>query len=309
MATSEIVIWNKALGKLGDEVVTASDTSLKQYQYCDRFYDSARDEVMVSHLWNEAMTRVILLEDTTRPSFGYDVRFAVPSDALRIVSVDDSLGADQRNNASGVHPWEVEAGYILSDAGETPQTWSTTTNYNAGEYVSTTPVTYATGTAYIDGQYVKSSTLVYEVLAGYTSDTIANDITAGNLGTGKVANTGTYLVASTYTSTSAILTDIAAGNLTPAGAGSTIGYITYVKQLTDTTKFSPLLEDTIACKLAIKIVTGLHNDPKAKVDLINEFERLTMPQARSVDGMQGTPKPIMNSQWIRSRTQGGYTWS
>ena len=252
------------------------------------------------------MARVIILEDTTEPAFGYDARFALPSDAIRIVSADDSLGADQRNNASAVYPWEVQGDYILADAGETPQTWDSNTNYNSGEYVSTNPVTYTAGASYIDGQYVKSGTLTYEVLNDYTAVDITTDIGAGNLGAGVQANTGSYLVASTYTSSSSILTDIAAGNLTPAGAGAKIIFVTYVKQLTDTTKFSPRLLDAIATKLAIKIITGLHNDLKGRAELINEFERLVMPQARSVDSMQRTPPPMFNSQWVRSRSQGTF---
>jgi hypothetical protein len=307
MPTSgEIAIWNNALGKIGEEGIDETKTSQKQYVYCNRFYAVARDETMVSHLWNEAMSRVIILEDTTEPVFGYDARFSLPSDAIRIVSVDDSLGADQRNNHSAVHPWEVEGDYILSDAGESPQTWSTATNYNTNEYVSATPVTYTSGSSYIDGQYVKSGTLTYEVLNDYTSVDISTDITAGNLGAGVEANIGSYLVVSTYTSSSSILTDIANGDLTPAGAGAKIAFVTYVKQLTDTTKFSPRLIDAVATKLAIKIITGLHNDTKGKSDLINEFEALVMPQARSIDSMQRTPLPMFNSQWVRSRSQGTF---
>jgi hypothetical protein len=305
--TAEQELWNLALGKIGEQEVTETGTSEKQYIYCNRFYSIARDEVMIGHLWNEAMSRTILLEDTTEPIFGYDARYSVPSDYLRIVSVDNSTGAERRNNFSGVFPWEVQGQYILADAGESPQTWAVTTNYNANEYVSTTPVTYSAGSSYIDGQYVKSGTLVYEVLVDYTASSISADITAGNLGAGKVATTGSYLVANTYTSSSSILTDITAGNLTPAGADAKIVFVTYVTKLTDTTKFSPRLKDAIVTKLAIKIITGLTNDTKGKIDLINEFERIVMPQARSVDAMQGTPKAVIgSSEWIRSRTQGTY---
>jgi hypothetical protein len=263
---------------------------------------------MIDHLWNEAMVNDIILQDGTDPLFGYDKRFTRPTDLLRAVSVDDSLGSDPRNNAAGIFPWEVQGDFIHSDAGEVPPTWADTIKYNANSYVAATPANYTSGNTYVDGQYVKSGTLVYEVLTNYTADTVANDITAGDLGAGVTGNVGTWLVVSTYTSSSLITTDITNGNLTPTGVDSNIVFVRYVKQLTDTTKFTPKLKNAIATKLAIKIVISLTGDPKAKVDLINEFERLVMPSARSVDGAQGKPRPTSNSSWIRSRQQGTQTW-
>jgi hypothetical protein len=306
--TSEQVIWNQSLGMIGEEQIDETKTSQKQYVYCNRFYDIARDEVMIDHLWNEAMVNDIILQDDTDPLFGYDNRFLIPTDLLRVVSVDDCLGSDPRNNAAGIFPWEVVGDYIHSDAGEIPQTWADTIKYNANSYVSSTPANYTSGNAYVDGQYVKSGTLVYEVLNDYTATTLAADISAGNLGAGVTGTVGTFLVVSTYTSSSTITADITAGNLTPAGVDRNIIFVRYVKQLTDTTKFTPKLKNAIATKLAIKIVIGLSGDEKKKVDLINEFERLVMPSARSVDGAQGKPRPTSNSSWLRSRQSGTQSW-
>ena len=311
MALSALeVIYNEALGEIGAAEIedSAASRALPPNLICVKYYDQARDEVLSCHPWNEAMTQVIVLEDTTEPIFGYDARYSKPSGALRIISTDDSNGADTRNNASNVFPWEIQGDFIFSDAGEAPQTWSTDTNYNINEYVSTTPTNYVVGNAYIDGQFVKNTTLVYEVLNDYTASSIAADILAGNLGAGVQATTGSYLVAGTYTSSSAILTDIANGDLTPAGAGARIVFITYVNQLTDTTKYSSKLRQAIVMKLAIKIVVGLVNDRGMKSELINEFEQLTIRNARSNDAMQMKPKPIFNSGWVRSRSSGTYGW-
>jgi hypothetical protein len=39
-----------------------------------------------------------------------------------------------------------------------------------------------------------------------------------------------------------------------------------------------------------------------KTQLLNEYETLVLPQARSVDACQGKPKKIIgSSSWIRSR--------
>jgi hypothetical protein len=112
----------------------------------------------------------------------------------------------------------------------------------------------------------------------------------------------------TYTSSSTIEADISAGNLTPAGVDKNIAFVRYVKQLTTTANFTPKLKNAITTKLAIKIVVGLTGDAKKKIDLINEFERLVMPSARSVDGAQGKPRSTSNSSWVRSRQTGTQTW-
>ncbi len=307
--TAQEVIHNLALGYVGEYEVedTSASRALKQNQLCIRYYDQARDLALASHPWNEAKKRVIIAQDADNPIFGYDRVYTRPSDALRILSVNDSVGSDQRNKADGVKAWEIENQKILSNAGETPQTWATNTKYVDGEFVSDTAVTWATSTAYVEDQFVKSSALVYQVLIAHTSDTIANDVTAGNLAAGITGSTGTYEVLVSHISDT-ILNDIASGNISADASEARIVFVEYIWQLTDTTKFSPNLTEAISVQLAIKIITSLTNDTKGKVDLINEFERLTMPKARSVDGAQGTPKPIFSSEWIRSRTVGTRGW-
>lgn len=303
--TGEEEIYNLALGYIGEYKVedTAASRLLKQYTLCSRYYDQARDLALKSHPWNEAKKRVIIAQDDDNPIFGYDRQYTKPTDSLRVLSVNDSLGADQRNKADGIRAWEVENQKILSNAGEIPQTWATNTKYVDGEFVSSTAVTWVTGTSYVADQFVKNSTLVYQVLVDHTSDTISNDVTAGNLATGITGSTGTYEVLVSHISDT-ILTDIASANISATASEARIIFVEYIYQLTDTTKFSEDLKNAIAQQLAIKVITPLTNDTKGKIDLINEFERLTMPKARSVDGAERTPKPIFSSEWIRSRTQG-----
>jgi hypothetical protein len=54
------------------------------------------------------------------------------------------------------------------------------------------------------------------------------------------------------------------------------------------------------------VVVGLTGDSKKKEELINEYEGLVLPQARSRDGAEGKPRPIFSSSWLRAR-QGGYS--
>ena len=252
--SAEEVIYNLALGDVGEYQVTEGQTTDKQYELCSRFFDITRKEVLIAHPWNEAKLRIIIVQDATNPIFGYDRRYSKPSDNLKILSVNDSLGADLRNNARGVDAWEPEGDYILANAGETPQIWKTATSY-------------------IDGEFVTDDSVTYEVLVSHTSDTITNDV--------------------------------ASGNIESKGGDYRIIFVEYIFDLTDISKFSPKLKEAIAKKLASRIITGLTNDTKGKIDLINEFEQLTMPQARSVDAQEGKPIPFLSSsEWIRSRSSG-----
>lgn len=310
--TDTEIIFNEALGYVGEYNIedTATSRASKQYLACNRYYTKSRDMALASHPWKEATKSLIILQNNTPPLLrDYDRRYSKPSDSLRILSVDDSLGSDLRNKAMGVDGWELEGEYILSNAGETPPTWATATNYYDGEFISVTPDTWATATSLIDGQYVKSGTLVYEVLTDHTSDTIANDITSGNLAAGITGTTVTYEVLVSHTSNT-VVADITAGNISTSGdtIDARIVYIKYVWKLTDTTKFSTHLREAIVVQLASKVITDLTNDTKGKVDLINEFERLTSPKARSIDGSQRKPKPIFNSEWIRARRSGTHVW-
>lgn len=307
--TDEEEIYNEALGYIGEYQVEEGVTDSKQYELCSRFYVKSRDMSLASHPWKEATKSVIIIQDTTDPVFGYSKRYSKPSDTLRILSVDDSIGAEVRSNRQGVQAWEVEGDYILSNAGETPPSWATDTEYLDGQFVSVTPAGWATATAYIDGQYVKSGTTVYEVLSDHTSDTITNDIAGGNIISRGTGSTVSYEILVTHTSDT-VVADITAGNISAAGdkVDARIVYIKYVWQLTTISKFSTHLREAIGIQLASKVITGLTNDTKGKVDLINEFERITSPKARSIDGAQRKPKPIFNSEWIRSRTAGTHSW-
>lgn len=258
-------LYNLALDLIGEYYVEEGKTSEKQYLACARNYAQARDEALSAHPWNEAKKRIIIPQDSANPISGYDRRYTKPTDCLRVLTVDDSLGSDVSNGQAGIDAWEVEGDYILADSGQTPGSWSS-------------------GKSYIDGQFFSYSSTTYEVLVTHTSDTTGADAAAQ------------------------IAVDVAAGNIESKGGDYRIIYVEYIWQLTDTDKFSPKLKQAIAMALAIKIITTLTNDTKGKVDLINEFEKLTMPKARSVDAMQGKPRPIFSSEWLRSRRSGSGGW-
>ncbi len=299
------VVHNLALGRIGEASVedTTASRALKQNLLCIRYYDQALYITLRAHPWNEAKKRVVIAEDSDAPVFGYDRQYTQPTDSLRVLSVNDITGADTRNRASGIHAWEVENGKILANAGEAPQTWATNTKYVDGEFVSATAVVWATGTAYIEDQFVRDGGLVYMVLDDHTSTTIAADIAALDLQAGVQGSTGTYEVLVSHISDT-LLADVASSDIASVGSESRVIYIEYIYQLTTTSSWSSNLTEAVATQLAIKVEPGITGDPEANTKLINEFERLTMPKARSMDGAEGKPKPIFNSQWLRARSSG-----
>lgn len=263
MALSDAeVMYNKALGLIGEYEVSEGDTTSKQAKLCIRYYTESQNEVLEDHPWNFAKKDVILYEYSDRPIFGYDRKYTKPSDCARVLTVDNSIGSDVSRNQAGVPAWEVKGDYIHSDAGATPPSWSS-------------------GTAYYVGQFVSSSSVTYEVLVSHTSDaTGANEAAQ-------------------------VAVDVAAGNIISRGGDYRIVYVEYVWKQTDIDKWSAKAKYALALKLASKIVTSLGGKTKDKEDLINEYEGLVLPRARSTDAAEGKPRPLFQSEWLRARQSGG----
>jgi hypothetical protein len=98
---------NLALSKLGPGggflTNFMTDTSV-QAQCARRTYDAVRDEVNEVHPWRFARTRAALAASPTAPAWGFATQFPLPSDFLRVISLEGS-------NAT----YEVEGGLLLSD--------------------------------------------------------------------------------------------------------------------------------------------------------------------------------------------------
>ena len=149
--------------------------------------------------------------------------------------------------------------------------WEVENGYILTNY-SQSARTYESGQDYIAGQYISEDDVTYSVDTSFTA-------------------TGTFA------------TD-AAAYMTTTGGDYRILKVEYVYNLTTISSWSPKLRDAITQKLAIKVATGLTNDPKTKANLLNEYESLTMRKARSVDAMQGRMHPYFKSRWWSTRNSG-----
>lgn len=233
--------YNHALGVLGEYGVTEGRTSEKQYVRCARFYADARKETLAMHPWNEAKTRTIVLQESTSPLFGYSYKYAVPSDCLRIITVN-----------SIPEGWEVEGGYILTNHIRDALSYDA----NSEDYVA--------------GQYVSYDSVTYLVDTSFTSSSWATD---------------------------------SAAYMTSQGDDYGVIHLEYIYDLSTITSWSAMLRNAIAYRLAWKVVPSITNDPKgtAQKAILEAYYKIVLPEARSVDGQQGTLKPYYHSSWIRAR--------
>ena len=110
---SEVSICNLALSHIGETTITALSDDTNQARECNRLYAVTRDIELRAHNWNFAMKRTSLSEDGDEPTWGYDHRYVLPTDCLRLVKVGYTANDWQ---GSGQGNWRVE-GDNLADSG------------------------------------------------------------------------------------------------------------------------------------------------------------------------------------------------
>lgn len=106
MAYSITGIANSALIKMGADTITAiTDTGDEKARKLNAVWEYVRDEVLEEKEWNFAKKRAELAKSTSVPEFGYDYKYALPADYLRILS----------HNMSKNTEYVIEGGYLLTD--------------------------------------------------------------------------------------------------------------------------------------------------------------------------------------------------
>lgn len=113
MASSATEICNLALGHLGERRINSLDEDEVSARACALHYASTRDELLRSHRWNFAQTRVALSRLEEDPAFGWSYQFQLPADCLRVLEVNDSEIGDVISDE-----FIIEGRNILTDADE-----------------------------------------------------------------------------------------------------------------------------------------------------------------------------------------------
>lgn len=131
MATSDVQICNLALGMIGAGRISALNDGSAEARACNAIYSSLRDEVLERHPWTFAVKRATLSQDATAPDWGYEYRYALPADSLRVLKVNDddvpfpaatltqeSAGEAITVRAPAAKTWEIEDTYLLTSETE-----------------------------------------------------------------------------------------------------------------------------------------------------------------------------------------------
>lgn len=106
MAATEVAICNSALIKLGVETITALSDNSRQALLCNLQYAKTRDKLLISHPWNFAIKRALLVVTVTAPVYEFDYQYTLPTDCLRVW--ETQYGADQDF-------YQVEGGFLYSN--------------------------------------------------------------------------------------------------------------------------------------------------------------------------------------------------
>lgn len=138
---ANIALCNESLGLIGEAAIVLDGSSV-QHGYCTTYFDKSRDEMLVCHPWNWARKRAFAIQTTDR-LFGPDNAFTVPSDCLRVLTIEEDPLA----------VWSREGSVIITDEGNAaPDYDDDSVDYLAGQYISSDDsgddLTYLVDTAF-----------------------------------------------------------------------------------------------------------------------------------------------------------------
>lgn len=102
---SKIGIVNHALVLLGASRISSLTELTQEATKMSEVYETVRDELLRSHIWNFAIKRASLAKLVETPAFEYAFYFQLPSDCLRVIKTDDETV-----------PHKIEGKKIATDA-------------------------------------------------------------------------------------------------------------------------------------------------------------------------------------------------
>ncbi len=109
--TDAVSICNLALQRLGSKAISNLTEDTTGARECNRVYKHARDSELRSHPWSFARTRVQIAADSTSPAFGYNNRYQLPADYVRMLPTN---GIDATPDQED---FQIEGRFILTDRG------------------------------------------------------------------------------------------------------------------------------------------------------------------------------------------------
>lgn len=117
MAKSKTEICNLAVSWLGGtKIMSVNDDDSFSARLCRANYDMSRKAVLEEREWTFAVTRGVLTPLLDAPSFGYNYKFLVPPDFLRIIGVYNPSHSGAINPPMEQHL--IEGNKILANISE-----------------------------------------------------------------------------------------------------------------------------------------------------------------------------------------------
>lgn len=86
------------------------DEESTEARVCRLHYAPTRDEILRAHRWNFAIKVEELVAVSERPAHGWEFKFALPTDCLRVLEMN-RWEAGRRMGT-----WEIEGRYLMTDA-------------------------------------------------------------------------------------------------------------------------------------------------------------------------------------------------
>lgn len=104
---SWVEICNRALDRLGSDTIEDLSEGSDNANHCSRLLGKAIEAVLGDFDWHACRTRVELSPDATAPVYGWDHKYLLPADFVRLIEVEND-GEE----------YSFEGDYILTDADE-----------------------------------------------------------------------------------------------------------------------------------------------------------------------------------------------
>lgn len=112
--TSQTSLCNQAIGKLGGTPIINIDQDSTEAKLCKAFYDDVLQDSLEDHQWTFATKRYELPKSAETPPKPFAAQYLIPPNVLRILNASDDPNFSRGRSVE----WQVENGYILTNAGQ-----------------------------------------------------------------------------------------------------------------------------------------------------------------------------------------------
>lgn len=278
---ADVDICNMALSLLKVPTITSiASPTTEVEELCALWYDPSRQELLRKHPWNFAKKRVTLYSIVTPPTFGYDYKYLLPSDFMRL----RFIGTENEGLVGKDYDLEQDQ-YLLTDDCMTDAEGVDIT----GITVANPGVVTAAAHGFSDGEVV-----IIEDVEGMTEVNDTHFTVAS-------AATNTFAL-KTQAATPANVSTLAYTPYTSGGTAKTVPSLNigYVFDEDDTDEFDPLFTKALALQLAVNLSYGVAGKTTLRTDVRSMLAE-ALQEARAINGQDKPPVRVTNSRVIGAR--------